>query len=162
MTFFHETLSSATASLSAPKRAATSSFSSGVTNVAFAGQSITYQYAATDRTTVRMPSIMKIHLGQCQLSIIPASQGILAADTYLQPFKPATPLMCPMPQARIPPKAPAIEAAEKNRATRYCLSARLYHCDHCKSVSDLSTVNGKQEFSSPSRDKTQHQGRVHL
>jgi hypothetical protein len=42
-TFFHETLSSATASLSAPRRALTSSFSSGVTNVALAGQSITYQ-----------------------------------------------------------------------------------------------------------------------
>lgn len=66
MTFFHDTLSSATASLSACSRAVTSSFSSDVTKVAFDGQSMTYHHAATARTTVRMPSMMKIHLFGCQ------------------------------------------------------------------------------------------------
>ena len=48
--------------------------------------------------------------------------------TYRQPLRPATPLMCPIPHARIPPKAPAMDAAEKNKATRYWRSERLYHC----------------------------------
>ena len=47
------------------------------------------------------------------------SQASQADVTYLQPLRPATPLMCPIPHARIPPKAPAIDAAEKNKATRY-------------------------------------------
>ena len=46
-------------------------------------------------------------------------QALEANVTYLQPLRPATPLICPIPHARIPPKAPAIEAAEKNKATRY-------------------------------------------
>jgi hypothetical protein len=55
------------------------------------------------------------------------SQALEANVTYLQPLRPATPLMCPIPHARIPPKAPAMEAAEKNKATRYWRSERLYH-----------------------------------
>lgn len=53
---------------------------------------------------------------------------------YLQPLRPATPLICPIPHARIPPKAPAMEAAEKNKATRYWRSERLYHCEACVSL----------------------------
>lgn len=55
-------------------------------------------------------------------------QALLTDVTYLQPLRPATPLMCPIPHARIPPKAPAMDAAEKNKATRYWRSERLYHC----------------------------------
>jgi hypothetical protein len=62
------------------------------------------------------------------------SQVLEANSTYLQPLRPATPLMCPIPHARIPPKAPAIEAAEKNKATRYWRSERLYHCETCVSL----------------------------
>jgi hypothetical protein len=57
------------------------------------------------------------------------SQVLEVNVTYLQPLRPATPLMCPIPHARIPPKAPAMDAAEKNKATRYCRSERLYHCN---------------------------------
>lgn len=46
---------------------------------------------------------------------------------HLHPFRPPTPLMCAIPQAMTPPKAPANDAAEKNRAIRYCISFRLYH-----------------------------------
>lgn len=66
-TLCQDTLSSATASLSASRRAKTSSFSSGVTKVAFDGQSITYHQAAKARAMVSRPSIMKIHLGGGQL-----------------------------------------------------------------------------------------------
>lgn len=44
---------------------------------------------------------------------------------HLQPLSHTT-LMCPIPHARIPPKAPAREAALKKREMRNCLSRRLY------------------------------------
>ena len=81
--------------------------------------------------------------------------------THLQPFNPATPLICPIPQARMPPKAPAIEAAEKNRATRYCLSARLYHCHQHMSASIVRPCMSNRG-SLPSKGKTPHQEKVHL
>lgn len=37
---------------------------------------------------------------------------------HLHPFSPPTPSINPMPYAKMPPKAPANEAAEKNRETR--------------------------------------------
>lgn len=55
-------------------------------------------------------------------------QALVNEVTYLHPLRPATPLMWPMPHARMPPKAPAMDAAEKNKATRYWRSERLYHC----------------------------------
>ena len=41
---------------------------------------------------------------------------------------PPTPLISAMPRARIPPKAPASVAAEKNRAILKPHSCRQYHC----------------------------------
>jgi hypothetical protein len=58
---------------------------------------------------------MKIHLDNHQSWILASG----SCGTYLQPLRPATPFICPIPHARIPPNAPAIDAAEKNRATRY-------------------------------------------
>jgi hypothetical protein len=48
---------------------------------------------------------------------------------HLQPLYPPTPFIFAIPKAKMPPKAPAKEAALKNKATRNCRSLRLYHME---------------------------------
>ena len=54
--------------------------------------------------------------------------GGRACYIQFQPSSPPTPSINPIPYARIPPKAPARAAAEKNSATRNWRSLRWYLC----------------------------------
>lgn len=67
------------------------------------------QYAVNDTKILKRPSNIKIHA---------------------QAERPPTPCISAIPRARIPPKAPARVAAEKNRAIRKPHSCRQYLFKH--------------------------------
>lgn len=102
-------------SLSALRRAFSNARSSSLIKLALDGQSAMYHHPAMARTIVSKPSMMNIHLADCQSN----EATCRLSFTNLHPLKPPTPLMKPMPYAKIPPKAPAREAALKKSATRY-------------------------------------------